>query len=294
MKVFAVVALLASSTAAYAASPEEDYLSARDRVMAAIKRTENGKDASAGDALFSKATRDLEQKLKAVVGPLAAAGFPAEGKLNFDTLSSQDEGFGALDGIVYSDSEGGNSVVVTTDGLLDKWLVGHRHWWKKGNVPPTADAAVKAEAFYTQAVSTDAAIVHYADMPIAAPPGSKFAYAMLSARTQDLSPNAPDEIFIALEHGGRVFIASQKLKVAMNPIAACDAVTADYAKKSEAADKAYADSSRKNPKLADVSADLRTQGDAAFRACYGDKAKDAPEFKAAADQAAAVVAALAH
>jgi hypothetical protein len=294
MKAFALAAVLASSIAAHAASPEEAYLGARDRVIAAIKKIENAKDAKASDALFENAAKDLEKKLKAVVGPFAAVGFPAEGKLNLDTLSAQDESFGTLDGIVYGDGESSRNVIVTTDGLLDKWLLGHRHWWSKNTLPATAEAAVKTEAFYTQAVNTDAAIVHYAEIPIAAPPGAKFAHATLSARTQDLSPDAPDQIFVALEQGGRVFIVNEKLDVAIKPIAACDAVTADYAKKAEAADKAYSDSVNKNSKLADESVNLRNQGDAAFRACFGDKTKAAPEFKAATDQAAAVVAALTH
>ena len=151
---------------------------------------------------------------------------------------------------------------------------------------------MKTEIFYTWAVSTGTAVVHYAEIPVVVPPGAKLAYATLSARTQDGSPDTPDQIFVALERRGRVFIVNEKLDIPMAPIAACDSVNADYTKRADADDKAYVIGGLKNTKLTDEADKFRKEGDAAFRACIGNRVKDTPQFKSATDQVAAVVAAL--
>ena len=60
---------------------------------------------------------------------------------------------------------------MTTDALLDHWLDEHKNWWgpKVANVPQDVAAALKSEAFYTQALMTDAAIMKYAELPVAKP-----------------------------------------------------------------------------------------------------------------------------
>jgi hypothetical protein len=293
MKPLILAALLLSPIPAFAASPEDAYIAARDSAIAAFKKTADTKAVDARNAKESKARKDLELKLMAIVGPFGMKGFPTKGKINLDTLFSEDEGFGMLDGILYGEAESAKNVVVTTDGLLQKWLLAHRNWVEGQTNPPVDPAAaVKSEVFYTQAVSTDSAVVHYAEIPIPTPDSAKFAFATLSAHTQDQSPSAPDEIFVALERGGRVFIVNEKLDAPMPPIAACDEVTKSYQKKAEDADKAYAASDRKDEKLADASQKLRDEGDGEFRRCYGDKVKALPSFKAASDQARAILEAL--
>jgi hypothetical protein len=284
LKPLVLAALLLSPLPAFAASPEDVYLAARDTYIAAFKKTADTKNVDARTAKHDKALKDLEQKLKAIVGPFALKGYPAQGKIDLDTLFAEDEGFGMLDGIVYGEMESAKNVVVTTDGLIDKWLAGHRNWSEGQTNPPVdAAAAVKTDIFYSQAVSTDSAVIHYGEIPVAKPDGAKFAYAMLAARTQAESPAAPTEMFVALARGGRVFIVNEKLSSAMPPIAACDEVTKSYAKKVEGAD---------NKKDPDAAEKLRDEGEAAFRRCYAEKAKDQPAFKAATEQALAIVEAL--
>jgi hypothetical protein len=69
-------------------------------------------------------------------------------------------------------------------------------------------------------------------------------------------------------------------------------VTKAYQKKAEDADKTYQASDRKDEKLANASQKLRDEGEGAFRHCYGEKVKDLPSFKAASDQARAILEAL--
>ena len=292
MKALVVAALLLAPTAALAASPEDAYLAARDRYIAAFKKP--AKDETALVAQQDKALKDLGQQLKAIVGPFAAPGFAAEGKINLDTLVAE-EGFGMLDGLVYGETESDKSVVVTTDSLLDKWLLGHRDLWSKDNTPiaGAAAAAIKTEDFYARAVNTDSAVAHYAELPVAVPPGAKFAHATLSLMGNgDLVPGAPDRIYVALEQNGRVFIVDEKLATAVPPIPACDGAGADYTKKAEATDKAFMAGGGKNKTLLDAVEKLHAQADHAVCACFADKVKGTPAYNAAVSQAAAIVAAL--
>lgn len=286
--------LLASCIAAHAASPEAAYLAARDRDIATLAKSEATRDTSHGDAQLEKALADLQKRMQPIIGHVAVVGFPTKGKLNLEALSAQDEGFGMLDGLVFGDSASDRSLVVSTPGLLDAWLAAHRKTIPSDpDVPRDPAAAVKTEIFYTWAVSTGSAVVHYAELPVVAPPDASFAHASLSARTQDQSPQAPDEMFVALEQRGRVFVVEAKLATAMKPIAACDAITTDTAKRAEAADKAYAAGHATDATAPDPGAELRDKGDAAFRACYGEKIKGSSAFKAATSQATAIIAALA-
>jgi hypothetical protein len=101
-------------------------------------------------------------------------------------------------------------LIATTETLLRHWLVEHKDWWGADavNVPQQIDAALASEAFYTQAVQTDAAISRYAELPVTKPAGAKFAHAMLVARSQVLDPRPPDELLVALVKDGRVLLAS--------------------------------------------------------------------------------------
>jgi hypothetical protein len=293
MKTLVLVALFQAPTVAPAASPEDAYLAARDRYIAAFKKP--AKDEKALFAQQGKALKDLGQQLKTVVGPFSAPGFATEGKINLDTLLAEDEGFGMLDGLVYGETESDKSVVVTTDALLDKWLLSHRDLWSKDNTPiaGAAAAAIKTEDFYGQAVNTDAAVAHYAELPVVAPPGAKFAYATMSTVGNGvLVPGAPDRIYVALEQNGRVFIVDEKLETPAPLIPACDGAGADYTKKAEATDKAFMAAGGKNKKLLDEVRKLQSQADHAVCACYADKVKGTPAYDAAVRQTAAIVAVL--
>jgi len=163
----------------------------------------------------------------------------------------------------------------------------------KGGRKTTFQPPVKTKDFYAQAVNSDSAAANYGEIPVAAPPGAKFAHAMLSLiGNGPLVPGTPDRIFVALEQGGRVFIVSEKLATRVPPIPACDAAGADATKKADAADSAFMKGGGKNKKLLDQVEKLRNEADAAVCACFAGKVKGTPAFKAAEAQAAAIVAAL--
>src|ERR1700733_6885116 len=110
MKALVLTALLLPPIGAAAVSPEDAYLAARDRYIASFKATASAKDEKAAFARQDMAARDLELRLKAMVGPFSASGFPAEGKLNLVSLFPDDIGFGMLDGLVYGEGESAQSM----------------------------------------------------------------------------------------------------------------------------------------------------------------------------------------
>ena len=211
MKFILVALLMSISVAAGAASLEESYLAARDGYIEKLKPAETNVDLDeAGRKQEELARGELEQQLRRIIGTPDIKGFSAPGKINLETLFKGYSGFGLLDGLLYSSADDKTHIVVTTDVLLDRWLREHKEWWGPtvANVPQDVNAALKSAAFYTQALTTDAAISKYVELPVAKPAKAKLAFAMLVARSQDLGPRTPDELIVTVVRGGRVFVVS--------------------------------------------------------------------------------------
>jgi hypothetical protein len=123
MKALVLAALLLPPIGAAAVSPEEAYLAARDRYIASFNATASAKDEKAVFARHDKAVRDLEQRLKPIVGPFSAPGFPAEGKLNLVSLFPDDIGFGMLDGLARAKAPKALSSPPTACSINGCWAV---------------------------------------------------------------------------------------------------------------------------------------------------------------------------
>ena len=288
MAAFLIVAGLLLTPAA--ATPAEDaYIATRDAAIAKVKAATDAEPKNptgGGDdkvlTLDNQELAGLEKQMRAIVGPLAIEGFDGKSAINLDTLSAGDEDFGLLDGMVYGGVDAKTRVIVTTDGLFRHWLNEHKNWADQP-LPQDPSAAAKDQDFYGQAVLTDAAIVRYADLAVAAPPRATFAHAMLAVRTQSDLPAKADEIFIALSQGGRVFVANTKEFKAIGPIAACDTIRADLAKKA-------ADAANSNDPAAQDNADaLSARSDAEFLKCFAAQAPQQAGFADAVNAAQAVV-----
>jgi hypothetical protein len=262
--------LLALPAAGSAASPEQSYLAARD---AYIKAFHNG-GADPDFEKHKRALADLETQLRRIIGPTTLKGFPAEGKIHLDTLSTEDQGFGLLDGLVYAiplDEKGIDekaSIVVTTRTLFEAWLRAHKsQWWDQDPLPQDLQAALRSDDFYRQALSTDAAVVTFARLPVAKPSWARTAFGILATRTQDDVGSTPAEMDIVVIGDERVYVATAKTEVAVGPIAACETIRRQFKARAEAADRAY----------------LR---------CFATHAHDERSFSAAVKQAQALVDAL--
>ncbi len=272
--------LLALPAAASAASPEQAYLAARDAYVKAF---------SHGDVDLDKHTRalaDLETQLRKIIGPTTLPGFPTEGKIHLDTLSKEDEGFGLLDGLAYAiplDEKGIDekvSVVVTTRPLFETWLRAHK---------TNLQAAPKSDDFYREALSTDAAVVTFAQLPLAKPSWAKTAFGVLAIRTQDLVGSTPDEIDIVVVGAERAYAVTAKLEVAVGPIAACEKPRQQLKAQAQAAWAAYEQSGRKNEALSDKATKLEGRSDTAYVQCFATRPRDASGFAAAVKQAQSLI-----
>src|SRR5262245_1128797 len=278
-----------------AGTPEDAYIEARDvavaKIKAAVAAQPRGTKDGYGEQLRTiekQARGDLEQRMRAIIGPVSIDGLDKTGALNLDTLVEGDLGFGVLDGMVYGPVDAKTRVIVTTESLLRRWLGEHKNWWGKDSeeLPQEPGAAVKENAFYTQALVTDAAIIRFADLPVRKPATASFAFAMLGARTQSDVPAKADEIFLAIAQRGRVFVAHTSESAALGPIAACDAVRSDLVNQSMAAAKAPELDEEQRRQKSDA---LSARSEAEFLRCFAEKARQQDGFGAATAAAQSLI-----
>ncbi len=292
MKSLLIALLLLAPLAAKAASPEEAYFAARDGYIAKIKAISDAKKLDDDTSkLHDAALDELGKMMRPIVGPVAIAGFPSDGKTNLDSLYDGDFGFGLIDGLIFSSADDKTHIVVTTEPLFAHWLGEHKDWWgaKSENVPQTPQAALQSEAFYTQALVTDSAFSKYVALPVVKPAGAKFAFAMLIARTQTFGARTPDEILVAVIQGGRVFVVSAPASVKIEPTPACRQIWLEAEKKAAASQDAYIASQLNDHSLTEAVDRMEEEGDAAFRRCFAQSAPRDPAFAALANQAQSFV-----
>jgi len=173
----------------------------------------------AADQYNQKALADLQAKLQVLLGPIHIKGFPAQGKINLETLNDNDTGFGKLDGLAFTSIDGKTTLVVTSKPLLQAWLREHQQG-RNESLPMDIAAAFRNENFYTQAIGNDAAVNKYAELPVTTHAPHTLAAAILFQFAQDYSaPNPPDSIAVSIMQGERVFILTQPAQV--NQIATC-------------------------------------------------------------------------
>jgi hypothetical protein len=209
-----------------------------------------------------------------VIGPVEIRGFLGPGKIKLTNLVTGDVDFGLVDGLVYASPDEKARVLVTTRGLLDRWMRANRRWWQTpGSAARGIDQALRSEGFFAQAVGSEAAVFKYVDISVIKPATATFAFAMLAARSQDLGPPIPDEIMISVLQGDRAFVLSASVTAKIDPIPACDAVQQAYTAKVDAAYAAYEASEPKDLKLSDRGTKLREEGDTAYRRCFGEQAR---------------------
>ncbi len=258
-------------------SATDTYISARDRYLAEFKAHPTRDDA---DKRVEHALADLERLLKLAVPAWQDPGFPAKGRINLGSLEADDVEFGQVDGLRYT--AGDTTVIVTTKALLTRWLAGHRNWWKdEKNIPASMTAAFRSEAFYTQALSTDAAAYLHGMVLVTVPPGADLAVVELAAFSQDVVlDHGPTTLLAVVLRGDRIFIAEEKLKTPLPPAAFCKK-TMDL---TLAQAKAAADA-----KNTDKSDALEEKADREYRDCFGVRLREQPNYAAVRKQAQALV-----
>jgi hypothetical protein len=280
--ILAGLALLAPVPLAAAPAAVDKYLAARDAYVEKFREAEKGEVGGAVVAEQDKALADLTALIAPVVGKVAMKGYGAKGKVSLDTLFPSDVGFGMLDGLVVTSSDGKSTVLATTDVLLDRWLAETR------DLPHDPVEALRSDEFYAWATSPDAAVLRYALVPVLPPGGASTARAMLVLRAQEMVPGVPDELLVAVISGKRIFIASSPVKAKVAPIPACDAVWKGYQQKMDEALAAYNATDPKDEQLFEAYTKLEGDADKAFRTCYAEETLSAPFYPDLVKQAQAV------
>ncbi|TGR28962.1 MULTISPECIES: hypothetical protein [unclassified Mesorhizobium] len=287
MRLVWTLVLALASGAAYAASPEDDYIAARDKAISAIAAMESANaPVETLDAANDKARADLEQRLSTLLGPFTVTDFPAAGTINIESLSSSDVGFGMLDGLRHG-TEDGPSIVASTRGLVERWLQSRAAETDADlKLPTSFDRALKLDAFYTQAIGSDAAFTGTLDFKLKTPEGADMAIARLGGWAQDVGPNYDQEVVVTLVKGNSVMIAEAPATPPVPKIAACDAVwTAADAAAQKLVKQATGDSDETTSDAADAA---WAKGDSDFRACMGKSLPDNPVFPTLLAQAQAL------
>lgn len=280
--------LCALASAAPAASLEEAYIAARDKHISKIKAMEKANASNEKvQAAQEKARADLEARLRALLQDVSVKGFPAAGKLNLESLTDSDVGFGMLDGLVYAEGgEEGPQFVVTTRDLLDKWLVARsRQKDEATRLPADLHAALRLDKFYTLSTGGDAAFTTSANLELNTPEGAEFSRAMLGGWAQDIGPNPNYLVIVTLVKGGKIYIGSLHPKTAIGKIAACEAVWAQALQRVEKLRAAYQASGLKDEKAFEESTKAEEKGDRDFHACFIARAPKEPFYPALVKEA---------
>jgi hypothetical protein len=95
---------------------------------------------------------------------------------------------------------------------------------KSRDMPGSMERVVRSEADFTQAISTDAAVV--GAIPVAKPEGAVNAAAFLATMKAESARCLPDRIILSVVGQRRAFIAVAPLHIKIETIPACTAISA--------------------------------------------------------------------
>ena len=209
---------------AHAADLAESYLSVRNKAIADLAQDNTNPPLLDANESSRVALAKMGPLMRQIVGPLGIKGFPASGQSNVDTLDGS-LGFGTLDGLRATSSDHRTTVVVTTEHLLRVWLAEHRNWWPNDpNNPPTdAEKAFKSNGFYTQALSNGAAAEIFGTLPLSPPPSGAAFGVVLTFAQDNIAPQPPEQIEVAVVRGSRVFLFNEKVRTRLGQIQSCTA-----------------------------------------------------------------------
>jgi len=282
--VLALFSCLSAPMALVAASLEEKYFETRDNFIRQFS-TPSSPEANSYEKVLpklEKALSKLEKQLQLIIGPVDVAHFPKRGKINLETLEKDDGGFGQVDGLRFDSKH--EQLFVTTAGLLNSYLQQHKE------LPTELGKLAKAEEFYSLALGWDAAVTHFAEVPVRTTNDKSLAYAFLGLWAQEIGPFPPKNLFVFFANGDRVFVVSTEVQGNIDQIAECKDVWDGFKKKSDAASAAYQASELKDQKATDE--DMQKNEEDGFRAycrCFEQRAKMEPFFKQLTKQAQTLV-----
>jgi hypothetical protein len=279
LTLLALFSCLSAPVTLVAASPEEKYFEARDNFIREFEKASGPIDVL--DEKDRHALAELEKQLKSIVGPVNVEGFPKEGKINLETLQKGDLGFGQVDGLRFSAEQ--EYLFVTTDKILKKYLA------EQSELPKDLTELSKTDEFYTLALSGEAAVTYFAEIPVKSTKGKSYVRAFLGLVAQDIGPFIPKEIFVFVTNGNRIFAVQSPAAADITEIPQCRNEWEKFAKKKADAHQVYESSGLKNEKALDEGVQYEQQGFEAYQRCYEREAKNQKFFAPLEKQAQSIV-----
>jgi hypothetical protein len=275
----ALFSCLSAPMTLVAASPEEKYFEARDNFIREFEKASGPIDVL--DEKDRHALAELEKQLKSIVGPVNVEGFPKEGKVNLETLQKGDLGFGQVDGLRFSSEQ--EYLFVTTDNILKKYLA------EQSELPKDLTELSKTDEFYTLALSGEAAVTYFAEIPVKSTNGKSYVRAFLGLVAQDIGPFIPKAIFVLVTNGNRILAVQSPAAAEITEIPQCRNEWEKFAKKKADAHQVYESSGLKNEKALDEGLQYEQQGFEAYQRCYEREAKNQKFFVPLEKQAQSIV-----
>ena len=277
--VLALFSCLSAPMTLVAASLEEKYFETRDNF---IRQFEKSIDPDWMTAMKKDehALAELEKQLKAIVGPVNVEGFPKKGKINLITLQ-KDYGFGQVDGLRFSFKQ--EYLFVTTDNILKKYLAG------QPKLPKDLAELSKTGEFYLRAITAEAAVTYFAEIPVKSANGKSYVRAFLGLTAQDIGPFIPKDIFVFVTNGNRILAVQSPAATEITEIPQCRKEWERFAKKSSDATEVYRSSGSNNQKTSDESVQYEEQGFEAYQRCYDREARNQKFFASLKKQAQSIV-----
>src|SRR6266436_4528171 len=261
-----------------AASLEEKYFETRDNFIRQFEKASVPIDVL--DEKDKHALAELEKQLKPIIGPVNVEGFPKEGKINLLTLQN-DYGFGQIDGLRFSSEQ--EELFVTTDNILKKYLAG------QPELPKDLAELSKTGEFYVRAITAEAAVTYFAEIPVKSANGKSYVHAFLGLTAQDIGPFIPKDIFVFVTNGNRILAVQSPAATEITEIPQCRNEWERFAKKSSDAMEVYRSSGSNNQKASDESVQYEEQGFEAYHHCYDREAKNQKFFASLKKQAQSIV-----
>jgi hypothetical protein len=276
--VLALFSCLWAPTTLVAASPEEKYFETRDNFIRQFEKASVPIDVL--DEKDNHALAELEKQLKPIIGPVNVEGFPKKGKINLLTLE-KDYGFGQVDGLRFSAKQ--EQLFVTTDSILKKYLA------EQPELPKDLAELSKTGEFYVRAITAEAAVTYYAEIPVKSANGKSYVHAFLGLTAQDIGPFIPKDIFVFVTNGNRILAVQSPVATEMTEIPECRNEWERFAKKKADAMEVYRSSGSKDQKATDESVQYEEQGFEAYHRCYDREAKNQKFFASLEKQAQSIV-----
>lgn len=252
-----------------AASPEEKYFETRDNFIRQFEKASVPTDVL--DKQDGHALAELEKQLKPIIGAVNVEGFPKEGKINLLTLEN-DYGFGQVDGLRFSAKQ--EELFVTTDNILKKYLAG------QSELPKDLAELSRTGEFYVRAITAEAAVTYYAEIPVKSANEKSYVHAFLGLTAQDIGPFIPKDIFVFVTNGNRILAMQSPVATEITEIPQCRDEWESFAKKK---------SDSKNQKASDDSVQYEEQGFEAYHRCYEREARNQKFFASLKKQAQSIV-----